>query len=87
MSEPDLGPFETNAIAEGDCLDLIGKLPDESIDIVVTSPPYWGQRTSMGHGVESDPREYVAELRKVFSALMPKLKEKGIVWVNIGTVR
>ena len=51
-----LGPFKTNLVCEGDCLELIPQLPDGSLDIVVTSPPYWGQRTSMGIGVEEDPR-------------------------------
>lgn len=79
-----IGPFELNAVAEGDCLDLVGQLPDGSIDVVVTSPPYWGQRTSKGMGVEEDPRQYVAELVRVFSELLPKLKEEGIVWINVG---
>jgi len=28
----------------GDCLDEMGNLPENSIDLVVTSPPYWNQR-------------------------------------------
>src|SRR4051812_40864802 len=39
-----LGSFPLNRVAGGDCLDLAALLPDESIDLVVTSPPYWGQR-------------------------------------------
>lgn len=79
-----LGPFPLNSVIEGDCHKLVSDLPDESIDIVVTSPPYWGQRTSLGHGVEDDPRHYVEALRSVFVSLLPKLKESGIVWINIG---
>ena len=72
------------AVFEGDCLALIPKLPDASIDVVVTSPPYWGQRESMGNGTEEDPREYIAFLQAVFAALLPKLKLQGIVWLNLG---
>ena len=72
------------AVFEGDCLELIPKLPDASIDVVVTSPPYWGQRESMGNGTEEDPREYLAFLQAVFTALLPKLKLQGIVWLNLG---
>jgi DNA modification methylase len=71
-------------VHEGDCLELIPRLPDESIDVVVTSPPYWGQRHSNGTGVEEDPRDYLAFLINVFSQLLPKLKENGIIWINIG---
>lgn len=80
----NIGPFPANTVQEGDCLELISKLPDESIDVVVTSPPYWGQRHSMGAGVEEDPRDYVAFLHRVFMGILPKLKPGGIVWINIG---
>ena len=66
-----LGPFRLNEVAHGDCLGLIEKLPDESVDVVVTSPPYWGQRTSLGHGTEENPKDYLAQLTRVFLALLP----------------
>lgn len=79
-----LGSFALNQAHVGDCLELIPNLPDESIDVVVTSPPYWGQRHSNGTGVEDDPRDYVAFLANVFTAILPKLKPEGIIWINIG---
>jgi DNA modification methylase len=79
-----IGPFELNHVAEGDCLHLIPQLPDESVDIVVTSPPYWGQRTSCGIGTEDDPRDYIEFLKAVFVAILPKLKPEGIMWINLG---
>jgi len=87
-AQPDqdsrIGPFLKNAVTEGDSRELIGRLPDESIDVVVTSPPYWGQRLSKGHGNEEDPRAYVAALVEIFDSLMPKLKREGLLWINIG---
>ena len=71
-------------IYEGDCLKLIPRLPDASIDVVVTSPPYWGQRQSLGNGTEGDPRDYIKFLKTVFEAILPKLKINGIVWLNLG---
>ncbi len=59
-------------------------LPDGSVDIVVTSPPYWGQRESLGSGTEEDPRDYIEFLAEVFTAILPKLKQHGIVWLNLG---
>lgn len=79
-----IGPFAVNSVAEGDCRDLVELLPDESIDVLVTSPPYWGQRVSLGHGVEDDPRDYVARMTEIFAAFLPKLKSSGILWINIG---
>jgi DNA modification methylase len=78
-----IGTFDLNRVIHGDCRELIPKLPDESIDILVTSPPYWGQRTSEGNGVEDDPREFVSSLAETFVAVLPKLKESAIVWINI----
>ena len=59
-------------------------LADESVDILVTSPPYWGQRTSEGIGVEEDPRNYLTALFGIFGKLLPKLSEDGIAWINLG---
>jgi DNA modification methylase len=79
-----LGPYPLDTVIAGDCRKLILDLPDESVDIVVTSPPYWGQRTSGANGVESDPRGYLASLTEIFTALLPKMKQSGIAWVNLG---
>jgi len=39
----DIKDFE-NRIICGDCLEIMGDLPDESIDIIITSPPYWNAK-------------------------------------------
>lgn len=79
-----VGQFELNKVHQGNCAELIKNLPDDSIDILVTSPPYWGQRTSLGMGTEEDPREYLKFLNNAFKEFLPKLKKNGIVWINIG---
>lgn len=33
-------PYEMNSVIQGDCLELMKKLPDKSIDLVLTDPPY-----------------------------------------------
>ena len=43
-----------NQILRGDCLKLLGELPSESVDLVVTSPPY-NLKNSTGNGMK-DPR-------------------------------
>jgi DNA modification methylase len=79
-----IGPYQANKVYKGDCLELITQLPDESIDVVVTSPPYWGQRHSNGTGIENDPRDYLLFLHQVFTKILPKLKPHGVAWINIG---
>jgi len=44
-----LGPFELNEIYCGDNVELCRQLPDECIDLTVTSPPYDNLRTYNGH--------------------------------------
>lgn len=34
----------TNTILQGNCLSVLRKIPDESVDLICTSPPYWSQR-------------------------------------------
>ena len=71
-------------VYSGDCRDLLQQLPNESIDVVVTSPPYWGQRTSNAVGVENDPRQYLRELTEIFKETLRVLKPTGCLWVNVG---
>ena len=72
MTNSSVGRFPLNEVTEGDCRKLIADLPDNCIDVAVTSPPYWGQRISDGNGVEADPRAYLAELAAIFGSLLPK---------------
>lgn len=77
---------------KGDCREVLQKFPDESIDCVITSPPYWAVReydvdkeyTEKAIGNEKDPQEYVAKLVNVFSEVKKKLKPSGSLWLNIG---
>jgi len=47
----DLSRF-LNKVTCGDCLELLRQLPDESVDCVVTSPPYWGLKSDKNHNME-----------------------------------
>ena len=38
------GELPVNKIIHGDALEVLKKLPDNSIDCIITSPPYWGKR-------------------------------------------
>ena len=43
--------MEYNKIIQGDCLDVMKQLPDKSIDLIVTSPPY-NLKNSTGNGMK-----------------------------------
>ena len=59
----------------------------ESVQTVITSPPYWGLR-DYGHagqlGLETTPAEYVANMVKVFREVRRVLKPDGTLWLNLG---
>ena len=71
----------------GDARTVLTELPDQSIDCVVTSPPYYGQRdygSSTQLGLETTPFDYIQELIVVFNHIHRVLKDSGSVWVNLG---
>lgn len=48
--EPILENEYLNKILTGDCLDIMRKMPDKSVDLVITSPPY-NLKNSSGNGM------------------------------------
>ena len=79
--------METDVVYEGNCIEQMKKIEDNSIQCVVTSPPYWGLR-DYGHadqiGLEETPEKYVDDLVKVFSEVKRVLKDDGTIWLNLG---
>lgn len=73
-------------IRQGDCLDLLPAIPDDSIDCIVTSPPYWRKRDYMHPdqlGQEKTVEEYIAKMVVVFRQLRRVLKPTGSCWLNV----
>ena len=74
-------------ILTGDARSQLLLLPRESVDCVVTSPPYWRQRdygVTGQIGLEQTPEEYVAELTAVFADVRSVLRPDGTCWINLG---
>src|SRR6266850_3503574 len=62
-------------------------LADQSVNCVVTSPPYWNLRnydTPAQLGLEKTPEEYVAVMVAVFREVRRVLKDDGTLWLNMG---
>ena len=74
-------------IITGDCRTAVASMESESVQCIVTSPPYWRQRdyNMAGQiGLEQTPDEYIAEMVAVFAEARRVLKADGTLWVNIG---
>lgn len=71
----------------GDALDVSRTLPDQSVDCIVTSPPYFGLRdygVDGQYGLEESPAEYVETMRTLFAELRRVLADDGTLWLNLG---
>jgi len=68
-------------------MDKIKELEDNSIDCVVSSPPYFGLRdygVDGQFGLEKTYQDYIANTVKVFETFKPKLKDTATIWWNVG---
>jgi DNA modification methylase len=71
----------------GDARIRLKEVPDQFVDTIVTSPPYYQQRDYQGTGqigLEGSPHEYVCGLLEVFSECHRTLKSSGSMWLVIG---
>lgn len=71
----------------GDAANVLKDFEDESIDCVVTSPPYWALRdykTEGQLGLETTFQEYINKLLAVFDQIKRILKKEGTCWVVLG---
>lgn len=81
--------FETlkNRIICADAIGFMKGLPSESVNCIVTSPPYFGLRdygTRGQIGLEKTPAEYVAKMVELFREARRVLKSDGTFWLNLG---
>lgn len=79
--------LEINKIHNINALEGLKQLDSESIDCVITSPPYWALRdygTEGQIGLEKTFEEYIEKLCNIFDEIKRVLKKSGTCWVNIG---
>lgn len=76
-----------NQILVGDALECLGELPDQSVDMVVTSPPYFRLRNYQVDGqlgLETHVKEWTHQLRRVAAGVVRVLVPSGTFWLNLG---
>ena len=79
--------IEKNTVINGNSLEVLKSLPDNSIDCCVTSPPYYALRDygcDGQIGLEETPEKYIESLCDVFSEVRRVLTPQGTLWLNIG---
>jgi len=76
-----------STVFQGDALRVLQRLPPESVQCVVTSPPYWGLRDyEMDEQIGLEPTlpQFINRLVGVFAEVRRVLRDDGIFWLNIG---
>jgi len=79
--------FKPDTIIQGDVLEKVKEIPDESIDCIVTSPPYWGLRdygVAGQWGLEPTFHEWIKKMLQLTAELKRVLKKTGVCWIDIG---
>ncbi len=73
-------------ILQGDALAELARLPCDSVDCCITSPPYYQLRDYgvVGQiGLEETVEEYINKLVAIFREVKRVLRPDGTLWVNI----
>jgi len=84
---PERAQLSDSVLFEGDALQVLHRLPSQSVQCVVTSPPYWGLRDygiEGQIGLEETLSQFINRLVAVFAEVKRVLKDDGVMWLNIG---
>ncbi|MDR2064810.1 MAG: site-specific DNA-methyltransferase [Prevotellaceae bacterium] len=75
-----------NKIICGDCNKILQEIPANSVDCVITSPPYFCQREYGGGGIgnETKVEEYIDNLIRIFHQCVRVIKPTGTIVFNLG---
>lgn len=79
--------MQNDIVKNTDCRDIIKEVPEKSIDLLVTSPPYWAKRVYNDEnelGSEATPELFVKALADYFDLFKPYLKDTANLFINLG---
>ena len=79
--------LQLDTIVNAECLEHLKQMPDNCLDCVITSPPYYGLRDygcDGQVGLEDTPEDYVQRLVDIFHEVKRCLKPTGTLWLNLG---
>ena len=84
---PEPIALNDSIVLEGDAMNVLSRLPSQSVQCVVTSPPYWGLRDygiTGQIGLEETLPQFINRLVGVFAEARRVLRDDGVLWLNIG---
>jgi len=87
INNPPFFHDENITLYNVDVIDGLKQIEPESVQCVVTSPPYWGLRdygVAGQIGLETSLDEYLDKMVSVFREVERVLKDNGTVWLNLG---
>jgi site-specific DNA-methyltransferase (cytosine-N4-specific) len=87
ISRPQFLELKDSLIVQGDALTALRRLPDRSVQALVSSPPYWGLRDykiEYQIGLEPTLPQFINQLCTVFAEAKRVLRDDGVFWLNIG---
>lgn len=87
---PSQGHLTFNHIYRGDARELASRLPDRSIAVTLTSPPYWNMKNygvAEQIGWEQDYDQYMEDLISIFQHVYRATKDSGSLWVVLDTFK
>lgn len=70
-----------STLIKGDCLNVMQSMSPNSVDLIMTSPPYSDQRKSTYGGIKAD--EYVEWFTPIAKEMWNVLKDDGSLIINI----
>lgn len=79
--------MDQSALIGGDALAVLTNMPPNSVQTVVTSPPYWSLRDygiAGQVGLETSVYEFIENLGDLFDQVHRVLRSDGTLWLNIG---
>ena len=88
-SEALNGAIRKSMLICGDARRALSVLPSESVQTVVTSPPYWSLRDYQVEdqiGRDDTLTSYIKSIVDAFEELRRVLRDDGTVWLNVGDV-
>ena len=80
-----LGRSQLPHLEQGDAATVMRHIEDESIDCIVTTPPYWRRRHQGTESITAEAMDdFIAELLETMAQAWRVLKPQGSLWINMG---
>jgi len=76
-----------NDIHQGDVIERLSEMPESSVHMCMTSPPFWNLRDYGEEdqlGLEETSEEFVQNMADVFDEVYRVLRDDGSLWLNLG---